>query len=520
MKKSILTIALAVMMLVAFTACEQQVPNVLPDDVNYITIVQTEDAVEGKAFDPSLFNVMVYSSNPNVAPVTVSGKGYVSLTDSEAKTFAPEQKVTATYAGKTASPLAVSVAEVLDVKVEGFPESVVKGASMLKTSTLTASVTLSNGTELELGADDYTIWYDVNANVTAEDEEGTPVTAKVFFDIDNAGTPVLSKTVANLKVTKDTSNDPKAIEKKEVDELSVKWTITGVDGKTRTEDTAEITVYAGESVTYTLYGGIEEDETGRPLYEMKSGDYALSLDTLSNVIGKAFGANDINATNQKINEIGNKTILTSLSDIGLSEFTTLDAIVTAVPNGKTLQLYLSDANASILYGTSGGTGNLPTNIAGLLTIQRNSENNWVYITYKTNLSVFENEKAGIFYTTKFTGYRAWTRVVNNMQITELYTGSVASTTTVTMNDNYNNYDMVVAFVRADYNNYKMIAWYKGYYGYKQNCTIVQSNGYASYGYIYLNSNNKCTITSAGVIGLTNVVLERIIGINFNKVSDE
>ena len=238
------------------------------------------------------------------------------------------------------------------------------------------------------------------------------------------------------------------------------------------------------------------------------------------IIGDEFGANDINATNQKINEIGNKTILTSLSDIGLSEFTTLDAIVTAVPNGKTLQLYLSDANASILYGTSGGTGNLPTNIAGLLTIQRNSENNWVYITYKTNLSVFENEKAGIFYTTKFTGYRAWTRVVNNMQITELYTGSVASTTTVTMNDNYNNYDMVVAFVRADYNNYKMIAWYKGYYGYKQNCTIVQSNGYASYGYIYLNSNNKCTITSAGVIGLTNVVLERIIGINFNKVSDE
>ena len=259
MKKSILTIALAAMMLVAFTACEQQVPNVLPDDVNYITIVQTEDAVEGKAFDPSLFNVMVYSSNPNVAPVTVSGKGYVSLTDSSAKTFAPEQKVTAVYAGKTASPLAVSVAEVLDVKVEGFPESVVQNAAMLKTSTLTASVTLSNGTELELGADDYTIWYNVSAAVTGEDEEGTPVTAKVFFDIENTGTPVLSKTVANLKVTRDTSTDPKAIEKKEVDELSVKWTITGVDGKTRTADTEAIEVYAGESVTYTLYGGIADE---------------------------------------------------------------------------------------------------------------------------------------------------------------------------------------------------------------------------------------------------------------------
>lgn len=235
------------------------------------------------------------------------------------------------------------------------------------------------------------------------------------------------------------------------------------------------------------------------------------------IIGDEFGANDINATNQKINEIGNKTILTSLSDIDLSEFTTLDAIVTAVPNGKTLRLYLSDDNASTLYGTSGGRGNLPTNIAGILTVQKNSENNWIYITYKTNLSVFENDKAGIFYTTKFTGYRDWTRVVNNMQITELYSGSVASTTTVTLSDNYDNYDMIVAFVRADYNNYKMISWYKGYYGYKQNCTIVQSNGYASYGYIGLNSNNKCTITSAGAIGLTNLTLEKIIGINFNKV---
>ena len=110
------------------------------------------------------------------------------------------------------------------------------------------------------------------------------------------------------------------------------------------------------------------------------------------IIGDEFGANDINATNQKINEIANKTILTSLSDIGLSEFTTLDAIVTAVPNGKTLQLYLSNDNASTLYGTSGGRGNLPTNIAGLLTVQKENGIDWVYITYKTNLSVFENDK--------------------------------------------------------------------------------------------------------------------------------
>ena len=214
----------------------------------------------------------------------------------------------------------------------------------------------------------------------------------------------------------------------------------------------------------------------------------------------------------------NRIFFNRLSDIGLSSFTTLDEIVEQVPVDCTFQVYVSNENATKMYNQVGGTGNLPTPLGGVLTVQKENGINWVYITYKTNLSVFEDDKAGIFYTTKFTGYREWTRVVNNMKVTELYTGSVVSTKTVTLNDDYNNYDMIVAFVRADYNNYNLITWYKGYYGYAQNCTTVQSNGYASYGYIKLNNNNKCTITSAGVIGLTNLVLERIIGINFNKVS--
>ena len=128
--------------------------------------------------------------------------------------------------------------------------------------------------------------------------------------------------------------------------------------------------------------------------------------------------NKVNDTdlNEIKNVVNENAILNSLSEIGLSELTTLDAIVTAVPNGKTLQLYLSDDNASTLYGTAGGTGNLPTNIAGILTVQRNSENNWVYITYKTNLSVFENANAGLFYATKFTGYRDWVKVLCNSDV--------------------------------------------------------------------------------------------------------
>ena len=250
-------------------------------------------------------------------------------------------------------------------------------------------------------------------------------------------------------------------------------------------------------------------------------DNKVNLDTNADVprINKVID-DDLNEIKKVVNE---NAILKSLSDIGLSEFTTLDAIVTAVPNGKTLQLYLTTANATTLYNSTGGRGNIPVTISGLLTIEKRHENGFAFIKYQTTESIGapdNNLDGGVYYTTKLNVYRDWVRVGNNMQVTELYVGSVNSTRTVTLNDNYNNYDMIVAFVRADYNNYKLITWYKGYYEHKQNCTIVQSNGYASYGYIGLNSNNKCTITSAGVIGLTNLVLEKIIGINFNKVSGD
>ena len=142
-------------------------------------------------------------------------------------------------------------------------------------------------------------------------------------------------------------------------------------------------------------------------------------------------------------------VLNSLSEIGLSEFTTLDAIVTAVPNGKTLQLYLSDDNASTLYGTAGGTGNLPTNIAGLLTVQKNSENNWVYITYKTNLSVFENANAGLFYATKFTGYRDWIKSGTAEQV--LWSNPDPS--------NVVNADYVIDLSSSDYDELRWIFTY-------------------------------------------------------------
>ena len=58
MKKSILIGALAVMMLFAFTACEQQIPTY--KNVSYITVEQTGDFVVGQVFDASKFGVTVH----------------------------------------------------------------------------------------------------------------------------------------------------------------------------------------------------------------------------------------------------------------------------------------------------------------------------------------------------------------------------------------------------------------------------------------------------------------------------
>lgn len=106
-------------------------------------------------------------------------------------------------------------------------------------------------------------------------------------------------------------------------------------------------------------------------------------------------------------------VLNSLSEIGLSEFTTLDTIVTAVPSGKTLQLYLSDDNASTLYGTAGGTGNLPTNIAGLLTVQKLETTN-ITIQYET---IYLYNDPTIYYTTCIgTEFRQWSIVPHGEKI--------------------------------------------------------------------------------------------------------
>lgn len=124
--------------------------------------------------------------------------------------------------------------------------------------------------------------------------------------------------------------------------------------------------------------------------------------------------------------VDNDVILKSLSDINITTLTTLDAIVTAIPNGKTLQIYLTSEDATTLYGSTGGVGNIPVELAGLLTIEKRSENNFAFIKYQTDFSTGNPDNiadAGVYYCTKLDAYRDWMKANDITEIIESASGT-------------------------------------------------------------------------------------------------
>ncbi len=103
MKKTILTIMVAAMMLVAFTACEQaQMPTYR--NVDYITIKQVADFVEGQPFDAANFQVIAH--NTDNTETVIDGQGLVTIDTASGKswengdvvaTLGTEKKLTAGY---------------------------------------------------------------------------------------------------------------------------------------------------------------------------------------------------------------------------------------------------------------------------------------------------------------------------------------------------------------------------------------------------------------------------------------
>ena len=104
-----------------------------------------------------------------------------------------------------------------------------------------------------------------------------------------------------------------------------------------------------------------------------------------------------------------KQIITNLSDIGItvSSSTVLSDIISAVPNNSVLNVYLNNEQAEFLYNNSDTFGNLPSDFAGILTVQKLEAAN-ITIQYET---IYLYDDPTIYYTTCVgTEFRQWSVV--------------------------------------------------------------------------------------------------------------
>ena len=185
MKKTILTIMVAAMMLVAFTACEQTTPNFIPKNVSAITIQQNEDFLVGEMFDPSRFSVYVEFTDGS-APQTVEGTDIVVATNSTDGRVSKTTEVSATYGyasngSNVTTERLVKAYDVESVTLGNLPTAGVTDGSTttIDTSEVTATVAYNNGaTTRELSANEFKVV--ATTDVTYEEEDVTP-SVEVFL---------------------------------------------------------------------------------------------------------------------------------------------------------------------------------------------------------------------------------------------------------------------------------------------------------------------------------------------------
>ena len=80
MKKCILIGALAALMLFAFTACEQQVPNFIEKTPTAMSVVSTPEYLVGEKADPNQIKVEIVYANGDVETKTAATLGMVATT--------------------------------------------------------------------------------------------------------------------------------------------------------------------------------------------------------------------------------------------------------------------------------------------------------------------------------------------------------------------------------------------------------------------------------------------------------
>ena len=158
MKKSISAILVAALMLFAFTACEQQMPNLYGYVVSDASIRQVGDFVTGQTFDPTKFAVDVVYENGEKD--TIEGTNIVTSANKTAYNGDKIQAVFMSDKGATFTKYATLVAYNIDSLTITGPENIeLNDVVTNELFTVVANYRTADGSakQLTLGPTDYTI---------------------------------------------------------------------------------------------------------------------------------------------------------------------------------------------------------------------------------------------------------------------------------------------------------------------------------------------------------------------------
>ena len=253
MKKSILIGMLAVLMLVAFTACNNQVAYKVP--VGMTATTSKVDYLEGETVDPATISATVEYSDGSSQTISGTQLGIAAekLTLTDAATVATKD-ITVTFgAGEknsVASSVTVTVYAVSDVTLGNLPTEAASGGK-IDTSDVTATVSYGVGKTRALQAGEFKVTASVTGSAGDKNVAVTGATVTVFDEHVASVLGAENWKVDIAEATKPAGTyDPEKF-------AEYKVVLTGPDGKeiVSADNAVAIpsTAYVGDEYTWAVY---------------------------------------------------------------------------------------------------------------------------------------------------------------------------------------------------------------------------------------------------------------------------
>ncbi len=193
MKKTILTIMVAAMMLVAFTACEQQPIN-WPEEFTGIAVVETGDSayLDGEDFDFRGIKVVAVFKDGTTEDLDNS---VVSVSNGTALSSTSPEEVTLTYLGEIAkiTPVVEPIASIEATTTETKAYAVIKGVAGTTTDPFKGDITVTaynadKTLSRELKSSEYSATYDASETGVGVDK---PITVTFATSMHPEEAPVI-----------------------------------------------------------------------------------------------------------------------------------------------------------------------------------------------------------------------------------------------------------------------------------------------------------------------------------------